>query len=94
MTVIVFTLAVGLSLICLGLLYFVDASYWPLLVLPITVNLWAIYQSERAGFVKAREYRRYKEPARHFSAAQVIILYFLVMAEAALAIVLPLGQLQ
>ena len=94
MTVIVFTVAICLSLACLGLLYFVDAAYWPLLVVSITFNLWAIYQSERSGFVRAREYRRYKEPARHLSAAQVIVLYFFVMAEAAVAIILPFGQMQ
>lgn len=93
MTVIVFTVAVALSLGCLGLLFFVDFAYWPLLVVSITFNLWAIYQSERSGFVKAREYRRHGEPARHLSAAQVIVLYFFVMTEAAVAIILPFGQL-
>ena len=89
MTVIVFTVAIGLSLATLGLLYLVSTAYWPLLVVSITLNLWAIHQSERAGFVKAREYRRWKEPPRHFSAAQVIILYFLIMVEVAIAILLP-----
>ena len=91
MTLIVFTVAVGLSLASLGLLYFVNTAYWPVLVVSITVNMWAIYQSERSGFVKAREFRRWKEPPRHLSAAQVIVLYFFIMIEAAIAIVLPFG---
>lgn len=94
MTAIVFTVAVGLSLACLGLLYYVDAKFWPLLVVSISLNAWAIYQSDRAGFVKAKEHRRHGEPPRHLSGMQVITLYFLILAEAAIAIVLPFGQLQ
>lgn len=93
MTVIVFTVAVTLSLVCLGLIYYVDSKYWPLLVVSIAVNAWAIYQSERAGFVKAREHRRHGEPPRHLSALQVITLYFFILVESAIAIVLPFGQL-
>lgn len=58
-----------------------EPAYSPLLVLSVLFNVWALYQSERKGFVRAREMRRAYEPPRHFNRFQVLLITVLIMGQ-------------
>ncbi len=87
MTYVVFALVILLSIFAIAAIGIVrKLDFWPVLVASLMFNLWSIYQSESGGFVKKKEYRRWKEPPRHFSSSQVVVIYGIVLIEALLCI--------
>ncbi len=52
-----------------------------LLILPLLLNIWSIIQSERGGFVRAKEMRRAVEPPRHFNGFHVLTIIALIIGE-------------
>lgn len=94
MTRIVFVAALALSLTTLGVLYEMGIWYWPLALVSVLFKLWAIYQSDRSGFVRAREFPRSKEPPRHFNPFQTIILFGLLLAEVSFVVYLVVRRIR
>ena len=65
-------------------------KYTFLLGLSLVMNVWSIIQSERNGFVKAKEMRRAFEPPRHFSGFQILVVILLILAEIGVGVVVIL----
>lgn len=87
MTYFVFALVLLLSLFSIGAVLLTRRlSLWPLLAVSLVLNVWSIYTSERGGFVRKKEFRRWKEPPRHFNATQVIMVYIFIVAQLLLGI--------
>lgn len=90
MTHIVFWCAVVLSMGSI-LMVLIFQKYFFLIAISLLFNLWSILQSERNGFVKAKEMRRAFEPPRHFSGFQILILVILIVAEVGVGLLVLLG---
>gem|GEM_PF-6604615 len=87
MTHIVFWTDVVISLACIFTALF-RPQYALILAFAIFVNVWSIIQSERHGFVKAKEMRRAFEPPRHFNGFHIFIVVTLIIAEVLLGTLL------
>ncbi len=86
LTYIVFWTAIVLTITTIALCIWNEA-YLPLLILSILFNVWTLFQSERNGFVRAREMRRAFEPPRHFNRLQVVLITLLVMGQSVVGLV-------
>jgi hypothetical protein len=80
-TTVIFWIAVFLSLGSLALLTTTDT--WALIVLALSLafNLWSVIKNDREGFIQSRQMRRAHEPARHFNAPQVLVIFLLMMGQ-------------
>ncbi|WP_456426831.1 hypothetical protein [Rhodocaloribacter sp.] len=65
-------------------------QYTFLLGLSLVMNVWSIIQSERNGFVKAKEMRRAFEPPRHFSGFQILVVVLLILVEVGIGVIVLL----
>jgi len=89
MTHIIFWCVVICSMVSI-LVVLTFQQYIYLIGLSLIMNVWSIIQSERNGFVKAKEMRRAFEPPRHFSGFQILIVVLLILAEIGVGVVVLL----
>lgn len=80
-TQVVFWGSLALSLVSLGLTVLLGDDVIVLLTVSTAANLAVLYRNEQGGFVRSRELRRAYEPARHLNAAQLITIFFAVVAQ-------------
>lgn len=90
MTHIVFWGVVLFSMVSI-LVVLIFQQYVYLLAVSLVFNLLSILQSERNGFVKAKEMRRAFEPPRHFTGFQILILVLLIVSEIGVGLLVLLG---
>ncbi len=89
MTHIIFWCVVLCSTLSI-LVVLVFQQYTFLLGLSLVMNVWSIIQSERNGFVKAKEMRRAFEPPRHFSGFQILVVVLLILVEVGVGVIVLL----
>lgn len=86
LTSIVFWSALFLSIISSGVAYVLQDSIWLLLLgASLLYNLWAVFTSDRTGFIREKEMRRAYEPPRHFNPLQIFITLGMVMVQLGVA---------
>ena len=88
LTQVVFWSALLLSIVSVALAYLKGELFLVLLALSLGFNVWSVLKSEREGFVRSTELRRTYEPARHFNAAQMVIVVSLIMAQIVVAVLI------
>lgn len=86
LTTIVFWSALALSVISSGLAFVFAEPLWLILLGgSLLYNLWAVFTSDRTGFIKEKEMRRAYEPPRHFNPLQIFITLGMVMVQLGVA---------
>ncbi|GIV61597.1 hypothetical protein GQ464_001600 [Rhodocaloribacter litoris] len=90
LTYVIFWSVVSISLLT-AVTVLVLREHLFLLFLSVGMNLWSLVQSERGGFVQAREMRRAFEPPRHFNGIQTLTVIFLILVQLVIAALLLLS---
>ncbi len=81
MTLVVFLVAIFLSVVSVGLTVTQGKWFVILLAASVLANLLSIRKSEKTGFIKTNQMRRAHEPPRHFNAAQTLSLMGIVLVQ-------------
>lgn len=81
---VVFWIAVAVSLASLLLDPLIESPFPLLLVFSVLFNIFVLYQNDRGQLVKAKEMRRAHEPPRELSGLQVVLLILIVMSQTGL----------